>query len=247
MINPERRLAVVTGASSGMGLELARLCAQSNYDLIIAADEVAILDAAEELAASGVAISPVQCDLSSLEGVEALRNAIAASGKPVDVLIADSGRGLAHGTLDRDVNKVRKLAHTYIDGTIELIDYVSRTMRGRGRGRILVTGAIAGLMPSSDQAVYNCAKALLASFSVALRNELKHSGVTVTCLLPSASDSTYFADPKEIATAGYEAMMSGEPSVVRGFGEAMRVAVSEGAPEGRIAGMHRKMPAPRTA
>jgi short-subunit dehydrogenase len=258
-----RQLAVVTGASSGIGLELARLCAQDNYDLIIAADEPEIFDVAEGLAFNGASVTPVLCDLSTLEGVEELRDVVKESARPVDVLMANAGRGLGHGFLDQDINEALKVAHTNIDGTIYLIYQVGRAMRDRGHGRILITGSIAGLMPGTFQAVYNGTKAFLDSFSIALSNELKNTGVSVTCLMPGATDTNFFAradmldtkvgaddskaDPKDVAKTGYNAMLKGELSVIYGFGNKMRAAVAAIAPEGMMAEMHRKMAAPGTA
>jgi short-subunit dehydrogenase len=173
MDSKARRLAVVTAASSGIGLDLARLCAQNNYDLVIAAQDAAVFDAAEELAAHGITVSPVRCDLSTPEGVDALRKAITACGKPADILVANAG----HEALATDASARLNDARAYIEGTIDLIDQVSRSMRGRGHGRILITYSIAGL--ASD-------KVFLGSFTAALCRELKHSGVTVSCLAAGA-------------------------------------------------------------
>lgn len=258
------QLAVVTGASSGIGLELARLCARDHYDLVLAADDAAIDAAAEELRRSGVEVMAVQCDLSTREGVDRLCDAIKQTGKPVEILIANAGRGLGRGFLDQDINEALKVAHTNIDGTIYLIYRVGRAMRDRRHGRILITGSIAGLMPGSFQAVYNGSKAFLDSFSVALSNELKDSGVSVTCLMPGATDTPFFeradmmdtkvgtdddakADPKDVARTGYEAMLRGEVSVIHGFGNKLRAAAAAIVPETTTTEMHRKMAQPGTA
>jgi short-subunit dehydrogenase len=164
-----RRLAVVTAASSGIGLDLARQCAQNHYDLVIAAHDPAVFDAAKELAGHGVTVSPVRCDLSKPAGVDALRNAITARRKPVDILVANAGRE----ALASDTHARLKEARAYIEGTIDLIDQVSRSMRGRGHGRILITYSIAGVASS---------KAFLGSFSAALCRELRHTGIMVSCL-----------------------------------------------------------------
>jgi uncharacterized protein len=256
-----RQLAVVTGASIGIGLELARLCAKNKFDLIIAADEPLIEDAAKELNRSGVKCTPVQCDLSTAEGVAALTSAIAAAGRPVDALLANAGRGLGHAFLDQDLNEALKVIHTNIDGTIRLVYAVGGEMRTRGQGRILITGSIAGLMPGTFQAVYNGSKAFLDSFSVALNNELKDSGVTVTCLLPGATETDFFerADMMDtavgtsekmsaaaVAKIGFDAMMKGELEVVAGLGNKMRAAMSHVVPDSVLAQTHRKHAAPGT-
>jgi short-subunit dehydrogenase len=183
-----RRLAVITGASSGLGLDLARQCAQHNYDLIVAADEASILDAAEELASTGITVRPVQCDLSTLEGVDALRGAITASGKPADILIANAGREARGRTVNQRVADTR----AYIDGTIYLIDQISRSMRGRGQGRILITYSIAGLVQESSHPAHDRHKAFLHSFATALCREMKHTAVSVTCLTPGTNGSILF-------------------------------------------------------
>jgi uncharacterized protein len=253
------QLAVVTGASTGIGLELARLCAQQQWDLIIAADEPLIENAARELSATGINCTPVQCDLATAEGVEQLTSAIKASGRPVDALLANAGRGLGQGFLDQDLDQALKVIHTNIDGTIRLIHEVGNGMRAQGQGRILITGSIAGLMPGTFQAVYNGSKAFLDSFSVALSNELKETGITVTCLMPGATETDFFAradmtDTKvgsgekahaaDVAKTGFDAMMKGELKVVAGFSNKMRAAISHIAPDSTLAEMHRGMAEP---
>jgi short-subunit dehydrogenase len=188
---------VVTGVSSGIGLDLARSCAQNNYDLVIAAHDPSVFDAAEELAAHGVTVSPVQCNLSRPEGVDALRNAITACGKPADILVANAGRQ----ALGSDTNARLKDARAYIEGTIELIDQISRSMRGRGHGRILITYSIAGLIAQSTDTVHAGNKAFLDSFAAALCRELKHTGVTVTCLASRAGAMSVFERPASASGA----------------------------------------------
>jgi uncharacterized protein len=261
MNSTPRQLAVVTGASVGIGLELARLCAVQKFDLIVAADEPLIENAARELSQRGIICMPVQCDLATTEGVEALTSAISAAGRPVDALLANAGRGLGHAFLDQDLNEAMKVIHTNIDGTVRLIYAVAGDMRGRGQGRILITGSIAGLMPGTFQAVYNGSKAFLDSFSVALSNELKDTGVTVTCLMPGATETNFFdradmADTHvgssekmsaaEVAKIGFDAMMKGELEVVAGFANKFRAAMSRVVPDSALAEMHRKMAEPGT-
>jgi short-subunit dehydrogenase len=253
------QLAVVTGASTGIGLELARLCAQQRWDLIIAADEPLIENAAQELSETGINCTAVQCDLATSEGVDQLMSAIEASGRPVDALLANAGRGLGKGFLDQDLNEALKVIHTNIDGTVRLIYEVANGMRTRGQGRILITGSIAGLMPGTFQAVYNGSKAFLDSFSVALSNELKDTGISVTCLMPGATETDFFeradmedtkvgsgekAKASDVAKTGFDAMMKGELKVVAGFANKMRAAMSHIAPDSTLAEMHRGMAEP---
>ncbi len=260
MNNSPRQLAVVTGASSGIGFELARLCAQNNFDLVIAADEAAIDEAARSLAVTGVQVTPVQADLATLEGVNLLYSAIEKLGRPVDALLANAGRGLGRGFLEQDFKLILKVINTNVTGTLYLTQRIGRAMRQRGAGRILFTGSIAGLMPGTFQAVYNGTKAFIDSFSVALRHELKDSGVTVTCLLPGATATNFFAradmmdtkvgqdenkdDPADVAKTGFDAMMKGESSVVHGLKNKLQAAVSAVAPQDMMAEMHRGMAEP---
>jgi short-subunit dehydrogenase len=181
MAGEGRQLALVTGASSGIGLELGRCCAENGFDLVIVADEPQIHDAAKDLRASGAAVEAVEADLATTEGVD--RFLAAANGRAVDVLIANAGRGLGGAFLDQKFDRIRRVLDTNVTGTLYLVHKVGREMRERGSGRILITGSIAGFMPGTYQAAYNGSKALLDSFAFALRAELKDSGVTVTCLM----------------------------------------------------------------
>jgi len=187
--NRPDRFAMVTGASSGIGRELARRCAAEGFNLLLAADEE-LDEAAEELRATGGEVEAVVVDLATPDGVARLY--ATAQARPVDVLIANAGHGLGGAFLDQDFEEIRHVIDTNVTGTLDLVHRVARDMRTRGEGRILITGSIAGLMPGTYQAVYNGTKALLDSFSYALRAELKDSGVTVTCPMPGATETEFF-------------------------------------------------------
>ncbi len=254
-----QNLAVVTGASSGIGLELARYATKKGYDLIIAADDAAIEAAADDLRRDGAHVDAVQADLATKEGVERLYQAIAACGRPVDALLANAGRGLGHAFLDQQPEAWRKVVDTNITGTLDLIQRVGRDMRGRGQGRILITGSIAGFIPGAYQAVYNASKAFLDSFSFAIRNELKDTGVTVTCLMPGATETEFFDragledtkigaskkdDPADVAKTGFEAMLAGEGDVVTGWMNKLQSAIANITPAGVLAERHRRQAEP---
>jgi short-subunit dehydrogenase len=257
----EGRLAVVTGASSGIGFELARCCASRGFNLLIAADEPAIQRAAEDLRALGVKVEAVETDLSTEGGVDQLCATL--DGRPVDALLANAGRGLGHAFLDQDFVAARKVIDTNITGTVYLLHRIGRDMRTRGKGRILLTGSIAGFMPGSFQAVYNGTKAFIDSFSFALRNELKDSGVSVSCLMPGPTDTEFFiradmldtqvgaddkkADPAEVAKIGFEAMLDGDGDVVAGWKNKLQVALANVTPSPVLAEQHRKMAEPGSA
>lgn len=251
-----RPLAVVTGASSGIGYELARLFADDGYDLIVAAD-TSLSEAVQGLEAVGASVQPVQADLATEQGVQALYEAIA--GRPVDALAANAGHGLGKGFLDERFEDILHVINTNITGTVRLAHLVGRDMRDRGRGRILFTGSIAGLMPGSFQAVYNASKAFVDSFSFALRNELKDSGVSVTVLMPGPTDTEFFEragltdtkvgqgkkmDPADVARYGYDAMNRGDGDVVAGMGNKLQAAAAAVTPQNMLAEQHRKMAEP---
>jgi uncharacterized protein len=147
MPETSRPLAIVTGASSGIGLELAKLAVKHGYDLVIAADEPEIDEAGRTLEGMGAVVRSVQADLATLEGVDLLYQAAQQTGRPVELLLANAGRGLGHGFLDQDFAQARRVVDTNIVGTIYLVQKVGRDMRAANRGKILLTGSIAGFMP----------------------------------------------------------------------------------------------------
>jgi short-subunit dehydrogenase len=252
--------AIVTGASSGIGFELASICAREGYDLLVAADMPEINDAAQTFRGLGAATIAVEADLATQEGVDRLY--AAAEGRPIDALLANAGHGLGHGFLDQDFEDARHVINTNITGTIYLIHLIGREMRTRNQGRILITGSIAGFMPGTFQAVYNGTKAFIDSFSFALRNELKDTAVTVTCLMPGATDTEFFEradmmdtkvgvsekdDPAEVARVGYEAMLRGDGDVVSGWKNKLQSAIANVTPASVLAEQHRKMAEPGSA
>ncbi len=252
-----RQLAVVTGASAGIGYELAKICAENGYDLVVAADQPEIDKAAEDFRALGAAVDSVEADLATLEGVDKLY--AATKGRQVDALLANAGHGLGHAFLDQNFDEVRHVIDTNITGTIYLLQKVGKDMRARGQGRILITGSIAGFMPGTYQAVYNGSKAFIDSFSFALRAELKDTGVTVTCLMPGATETEFFEradmldtkvgqsekdDPADVAKTGFDAMMRGDGDVVSGWQNKLQSAIALITPAGVLAEQHRKMAEP---
>jgi len=255
----QQKIAVVTGASSGIGFELAKLAIADGFDLIIAADETDIHDAAEQLRAKGGKVVSLVADLSGEEGVGELYAAITEAGRPVDILFANAGRGLGHGFLDQDDAEWLRVIDTNIVGTLQLIKKIGRDMRDRGQGSILITGSIAGFMPGTFQAVYNGTKAFIDSFSFALREELRDTGVTITCLMPGATETRFFEraglldtkigqdekdDPADVAKAGYQAMLDGEGDVVSGWRNKIQSSIANVTPSAVLAQQHRKMAEP---
>jgi short-subunit dehydrogenase len=257
MTSDTRPLAIVTGASSGIGYELAKCCAEQGFDLLIAADQSAIHEAAREFRTLGAAVEAVEADLATLDGVDTLY--AATHGKPVEALLANAGHGLGHAFLDQDFNTVRHIIDTNITGPLYLIQKVGRDMRARNQGRILITSSVAGFMPGSFQAVYSGTKAFLNSFSFALRNELKDTNITVTCLMPGATETEFFEradmldtkvgqqekdDPADVAKAGFEAMMKGEGDVVTGWKNKLQTTMANVTPSDTLAERHRTIAEP---
>jgi uncharacterized protein len=251
MRESQRKLAVVTGASTGIGLELARECAKNKFDLLIAANESVLENAAHELRREGGRVDTIQVDLATTEGVDQLYKKI--GGRPVAALLANAGRGLGHAFLDQDFKDARYVIDTNVTGTVYLVHRIGRDMRSRNEGRILITGSIAGFMPGSYQAVYNGTKAFLDSFSYALREELKETNVTVTCLMPGATETEFFRradmldtkvgaakkdDPGKVAKDGFKAMMAGEGGVVSGWQNKLEAAAAHVMPAERLAKKH---------
>ena len=253
MTNEKRPLAVVTGASTGIGYELARCCAENDFDLIVAADEDEIENAAQHFRDMGANVQGVKADLATIEGVETLY--AATKGRKVDALLANAGIGLGQGFLDQNFNEVIRVIDTNITGTLYLIHRVGRDMRKNKSGRILITGSIAGYTPGTFQAVYHGSKAFIDSFSYALRNELQDSGVTVTCLMPGATETEFFdragiADtkvgqakkdnPADVAEAGFKAMMEGESDIVYGWQNKIQTTLANVMSGDRLADRTRK-------
>jgi uncharacterized protein len=252
-----RPLAVVTGASSGIGYHLARQAAQHGYDLVVAAD-MPLGEAVKEFEALGAAVHAVQGDLASTPGVQHLIQAIGE--REVDALMANAGHGLGGSFLAQDFDEVLHVINTNIVGTLHLVQHVARGMVARARGNILITGSVAGFMPGSFHAVYNGTKAFIDSFALALRNELKGTEVTISCLIPGPTDTEFFeradmldtragqgrkADPEKVARIGFEAMRKGEADVVAGLRNRLEVALSKVLPAQAVAQMHRLLAEPK--
>ncbi|WP_312217839.1 SDR family NAD(P)-dependent oxidoreductase [Sphingobium yanoikuyae] len=256
------KFAIISGASSGIGAELAKLAAADGYDLLVVADTL-FADASAGLASFGVAVDTLEVDLSTVQGVDQLLDR--ANGRQVDLLCANAGHGLGHAFLDQQLSDWRHVIDTNITGTIYLLHKVLGQMVARDAGKILVTGSIAGLIPGSFNAVYNGTKAFIDNFTEALRNELKdHKGVTLTTLMPGVTDTKFFdraglgadtavgaddnkADPAKVAKDGWDALLAGKGHIVSGFSNKLQVAAAGIIPQSMLAEQHRKMAEPDTA
>jgi short-subunit dehydrogenase len=258
-IYPDRGIAVVTGASSGIGFELARCAALDGYDLVIAADEPAIHDVADRFGEHGVVVKAVEADLSTPEGIARLVDVIADDGRPAELLMANAGRGLGRAFLDQSFDDVRRVVDTNIMGTLDIAHRIGRQMRAQGFGRILFTGSIAGYMPGAFQAVYNGTTAFVDSFAYALREELRDTAVSVTVLMPGPTETEFFEraglldtrlgqddkdDASYVAREGYRAMMDGEADVVTGWSNKLQAAMASLQSPETLARRQRKLAEP---
>jgi uncharacterized protein len=256
--------AVVTGASSGIGFELAKLLADEGFDVLINAEDTGVDTAAAELESSGGVVEAVKADLSKPEGVETLHAAIRARGRAVDILCLNAGVG-AGGDFarDTDLDKELTLIDLNVRSTVHLAKLTLKDMVARDHGRILFTSSIASTMPGSFQAVYNASKSFVQSFALALRNELKDTEIVITSLMPGPTETEFFEradmldtavgagdkdDPGDVAREGYEALMAGRERVVAGsVKNKVQAAVSGAIPDRVKAEMHRGMAEPESA
>jgi uncharacterized protein len=224
-----RPLALVTGASSGIGFELAKQFADHGYDLVVAAEDEELAGAARELAARGVQVEPVKVDLGTAQGVDELYQHVIQAGRPLDAAALNAGIGSGGGFDETPLEQELQLVDLNVRSTVQLAKYVVRDMAGRGEGRILFTSSIASTMPGTFSAVYNASKSFVQSFALALREELGDRGVTVTSLMPGPTETEFFEragmtdtklgssekdDPADVARDGFEALMAGKERVV---------------------------------
>ena len=252
-----RPLAVVTGASTGIGYELAKLLARDGFDLVVAADRplAEAKPAFERTAPRSKRCRPIfPRKTASSRSTILSRAARSMSWRPTRAMAWAEGFWIRPST-------TFCMSSTNITGTTRLLHLIGRDMRARGRGQILLTGSIAGLMPGSFAAVYNASKAYVDSFSFALRNELKDSGVSVTVLMPGPTDTEFFhragqddtavgqskskMDPARVAEIGYQAMKRGDGDVVAGLGNKVQAAMAAVTPQSVLAEMHRKQAEPK--
>jgi short-subunit dehydrogenase len=261
MADGNRGLAVVTGASSGIGYELATVFAEEGFDLIVTAEDEELDHAARRLGQVGNVTEAVRVDLSRPEGVERLYEKIVADRRPIDALCLNAGIG-AGGDFARETSltKELRLIDLNVRSTVHLCKLVLGDMVARDEGRILFTSSIASTMPGAYQAVYNASKSFVQSFAEAIRNELKETGVTITALMPGPTETEFFEradmldtavgsgekdDPAEVARQGYEALMAGKEKVVAGsLKNKLQAAVAGVIPDSAKAEMHRKMAEP---
>ena len=257
-----RQFAVVTGASSGIGFELASQFAAHGFDVLVCAEDSELDTAVTALRAGGTDVQGVRADLSAPEGVEQLIAAISASGRPVDALALNAGIGNGGKFIDIPLADEQRLIGLNIGSTVHLAKAIIPQMAARGSGRVLITSSVAATMPGPYYATYAASKSFTQSFAQALRHELKDTGVTVTALMPGPTDTEFFDragmgdtpvdsakkdDPADVAKDGFEALMAGKDHVVGGSAKnKLQTAAAGLLPDTAAAAAHAKMTKPES-
>ncbi len=258
-----RQFAVVTGASSGIGYELAKQFAGNGFDLLIVSAGDRINTAAQEIGKLGADVTAVQSDLATHDGVHKLLSAIQSTGRPVDAIAINAGVGVSGRFVETDLKEELNMVALNVTSTLHIAKYMVKDMVTRGSGRILFTASIAGTMPTPYETVYGATKAFVRSLSQGLREELKDTGVSVTALMPGATETDFFHragaddtklgasekdDPAEVAKEGFEALMAGKDHVVAGsFKNKLQAAAGYVLPDPVVAPVHAGMAAPGSA
>jgi short-subunit dehydrogenase len=256
-------LALVTGASSGIGLELARNLAARGVDLVITAEDDRLDAAVADLRTSDVDVASVRADLRQRQGVEEVWAAIVATGRPLSIAALNAGVGQGGPFVETDIEAEQDIIDVNITSTVRLAKHVLRDMTRRGEGRVLITSSIASTMPGTYQAVYNASKSFLQSFAEAVREELDGTGVTVTSLMPGPTETNFFHradmddtkigasekdDPAQVAEQGMKALLDGDEKVVAGSLKTKAQGVANNVlPDSLKAKAHKKMAEPGSA
>jgi len=226
-----RPFAVVTGASSGIGLELAKQFAEHGYDLLVTAEDEEIHGTPAQLAGT-VSAEVLRTDLRTAEGVDRLWQVATAGGRAVDAVALHAGVGVSGTFVDTDLEDELQMIRLNVDAVVRLAKHATRHMVGRGEGRMLFTSSLAARVPAPHQAVYGASKAFVQSFAQALRQEVEGAGVVVTAFLPGPTDTEFFDragaqdtkmgqtslkdDPAKVAKQAFAALQKGRDHVVTG-------------------------------
>ncbi|MGX6449387.1 SDR family NAD(P)-dependent oxidoreductase [Patulibacter sp. S7RM1-6] len=259
--DPAHRFAVVTGASRGIGLELAKQFAQNGFDVLVAAEDAEIEAIPGQLRAHGQHAEAVRVDLATKEGVDELYGRIRAVGRPVDALALNAGVGVGGGRfVDTPVEDHLRLVELNVNHVVHLARHVLPGMVDRGEGRVLITSSIAAKMPGPYYATYAASKSFVHAFGEALRTELADTGVTVTALQPGPTDTDFFdragmqdtraaqgpkSDPEQVAKEGFEALMAGKDAVAVGLQNKIQSKLGEVLPDKVAARVHGVLSKPK--
>lgn len=255
-------LAIVTGASSGIGLELAKQFAQNGFDLLISSEigDARLAPAVRAFTGLGAHVDAVEADLATYDGVETLYEAITLTGRPIEAIAINAGVGVGGDFRETELAAELRLIDLNVKSTVHLAKRVVPDMTAQKRGRILFTSSIAALMPDPFEAVYGASKSFVFSFAEALRNELAGTGVTVTALQPGPTETDFFHragmddtkvgtddkdDPALVAKQGFDALMAGKDRIIAGsFKTKAQAAVIAALPEPVKAQIHRGLAEP---
>lgn len=257
----QRPLAVVTGASSGIGFELARQFAEHGFDLVVAADSDEIERAAARLREGGVRVEAVRADLSTAAGCAELERAVDGFGKELDAIALNAGIGVGGHFTETPLERELAIVNLNCASTVMLAKWAALKMVARKKGRILITSSIAGVMPSPFEAVYGASKAFDLSFASSLHHELEDHGVSVTAVLPGPTETEFFHragmdgtkaeekshenDPADVARQAFDAMMAGKERIAAGsFSVKAQAWLARFTPEGVKAAMHKSLSEP---
>ncbi|MEV8550771.1 SDR family NAD(P)-dependent oxidoreductase [Streptomyces glaucescens] len=256
-----RPLALVTGASSGIGLELARQFALHGYDLVVNAEDERLESAARELRETGAEVRAVRADLRAAEGRYRLLDAL--DGLTIDAAVLNAGVGQGGAFVDTDLVDDQEVIDLNVTATVRLAKPLLRAMVSRGVGRMAFTSSVASMMPGAFQPVYNASKAFVQSFAQALAEEVKDTGVTVTSFMPGPTDTDFFRragmaddtrigttkkdDPAQVAEQAFEAIVKGETKTVAGSLKTKAQGLAgKVLPDGIKAVAHRRLAEPGT-
>ncbi|MDK3255057.1 SDR family NAD(P)-dependent oxidoreductase [Blastococcus capsensis] len=259
-----RPLALVTGASSGIGLELAKQFAENGFDLIVVAEDVELETATAQLRGLGAAVSPVRADLTRREEVEKVVAAVRGAGRPLAAAALNAGVGVGGAFVENDLDAEIGMVELNCVSTLHLAKRVLQDMVARNEGRVLFTSSVASQAPEPFQAVYSATKAFVQFLALGIREELTDTGVTVTALLPGPTDTEFFDradltdtklgasdskdDPAQVARQGFEGLMKGEASVFAGSVTSKLMGKLSAVLPDAIAGKsHKPMTAPGSA
>ncbi len=256
------KFAVVTGASSGIGFELAKVFAENGYDVLIGAEDAGITQAASQLKSLGTTITPVQADLATFDGCQQFWQQVESTGRKLDAIAINAGVGVGGLFAETELQKEINIVRLNCESTVHIAKRAVQQMVKQGEGRILITSSIAAEMVAPKEAVYAASKAFDLSFAKSLRFELKDSGITVTALQPGPTDTNFFnradlgdtkvgtegkkdSEPYEVAKQGFKALMAGNEHVYSAsLGTKLQGMMAGVAPEALVAKMHEKMTAP---
>ncbi len=256
------QMAVVTGASSGIGYNLAKVFAENGFDLVIASNGDRLEKAAADFGAMGVQVKAIEADLATYDGVKSFWSQVESLGRPVDAAAINAGVGVGGLFAETDLDEEINLIRLNVEGTVHITKRVVQHMVKRGQGKILITASIAGEMIAPREAVYAASKAFDLSFAKSIRAELEGTGVTVTALQPGPVDTDFFhragmddtkvgqegkkeSEPYDVAKQGFAALMKGEKHVyAASLTTKLEGAVANFVPDAVKAAMHEKMAKP---